>query len=140
MRKTADFSMSELLLDTCAVLWLAEGIELAADARKAVADGNLNVSPISAWEIANLVRKNRIVLAMPIIKWFRETLDLMQAATPELTLEVLAGSCELPGSPPADPADRIIIATAREARMVLVTRDKAILAYSRAGYVRAIAC
>ena len=60
--------MSDLLLDTCAVLWLAEGIELVADARKAVADGNLNVSPISAWEIANLVRKNRIALAMPIIK------------------------------------------------------------------------
>jgi PIN domain nuclease of toxin-antitoxin system len=132
--------MSDLLLDTCAVLWLAEGIELITDARKAVTDGNLNVSPISAWEIANLVRKNRIVLAMPIIKWFRQTLDLMQAATPELTLEILAGSCELPGSPPTDPADRIIIATAREARMVLVTRDKAILAYSRAGYVRTMVC
>jgi PIN domain nuclease of toxin-antitoxin system len=83
--------MSDLLLDTCAVLWLAEGIEMAADARRAVADSNLNVSPISAWEIANLVRKNRIALAMPIVKWFRQKLDLMQAATPELTLEILAG-------------------------------------------------
>ncbi len=132
--------MSDLLLDTCAVLWLAEGIELAADARKAVADGNLNVSPISVWEIANLVRKNRIVLAMPVAKWFRQTLDMMQAAMSELTVEILAGSCELPGSPPSDPADRIIIATAREARMVLMTRDKDILAYSRAGYVRTMVC
>jgi PIN domain nuclease of toxin-antitoxin system len=130
--------MSDLLLDTCAVLWLAEGIEMAADARRAVADSNLNVSPISAWEIANLVRKNRIALAMPIVKWFRQKLDLMQAATPELTLEILAGSCELPGSPPTDPADRIIFATAREARMMLVTRDR--LAYSRAGYVQAMVC
>lgn len=140
MRKKAGFSMNDLLLDTCAVLWLAEGIEMAADARKAVANGNLNVSPISAWEIANLVRKRRIVLAMPIVKWFRQTLDLMRAATPELTVEILAGSCELPGSPPTDPADRIIIATAREARLVLVTRDKAILAYAGAGYVRAMVC
>ena len=50
--------MSNLLLDTCAMLWLAEGIELTADARKAVTDSKLNVSPISVWEIANLVRKN----------------------------------------------------------------------------------
>src|ERR1700730_10803555 len=125
--------MSDLLLDTCAMLWLAEGIELAADARKAIADGNLNVSPISGWEIANLVRKNRLVLTMPVVKWFRQTMNTMQAAMPELTVEILAESCELPGSPPSDPADRIIIATAREAGMVLMTRDKHILAYSAAG-------
>lgn len=132
--------MSNLLLDTCAVLWLAEGIELAAEARKAAADGNLNVSPISVWEIANLVRKNRIVLAMPVVTWFRQTLRMMEAAMSELSVEILAGSCELPGSPPSDPADRIIIATAREASMVLMTRDKDILAYSRAGYVRTMVC
>jgi PIN domain nuclease of toxin-antitoxin system len=132
--------MSDLLLDTCAMLWLAEGIELATDARKAAADSNLNVSPISGWEIANLVRKNRIVLAMPVAKWFRQTMDIMAAAMPALTVEILATSCELPGSPPSDTADRILIATAREASMVLMTRDKHILSYSRAGYVRTMVC
>jgi len=132
--------MSDLLLDTCALLWLAEGIELAADARKAIAYGSLNVSPISVWEIANLVRKNRIVLSMPVTNWFRHALGKMEAAMPDLTVEVLVGSCELPGSPPNDPADRIIIATARETRMVLMTRDNAILAYARAGYVQAMVC
>jgi PIN domain nuclease of toxin-antitoxin system len=132
--------MSDLLLDTCAMLWLAEGIELTADARKAAADSKLKVSPISVWEIANLARKNRIVLAMPVVKWFRKTMDFMAAAMSELTVEILANSCELPGSPPSDPADRILIATAREASMVLMTRDKHILAYSRAGYVRTIVC
>ncbi|MFY9696420.1 MAG: type II toxin-antitoxin system VapC family toxin [Xanthobacteraceae bacterium] len=132
--------MSELLLDTCALLWLAEGTELGADARKAITEGNLNVSPISVWEIANLVRKKRIVLAMPVVRWVRQTLEKMEAALSELSIEVLAGSCELPGSPPGDPADRIIIATAREASMVLMTRDRNILAYSRAGYVRTMVC
>ncbi len=132
--------MSDLLLDTCAVLWLAEGAELAGDARKAVTENKLNVSPITVWEIANLVRKKRIVLAMPVIKWFRQTIDMMEAVTPELTIDILAGSCDLPGSPPGDPADRIIIATARESRMVLVTRDDDILAYSRSGYVRTMVC
>lgn len=132
--------MSDLLLDTCALLWLAEGAEIAADARTAAAESKLNVSPITIWEIADLVRKNRLVLAMPVTKWFRQTLAMMQGAICELTLDILAGSCELPGSPPGDPADRIIIATAREASMVLMTRDKAILAYSRAGYVRTMVC
>ena len=140
MQKKAASSMSDLLLDTCAMLWLAEGIELTADARKAAMSGRLNVSPISVWEIANLVRKNRIVLAMPVAKWFRQTVDIMTAAMPELTVDILANSCELPGAPPNDPADRILIATAREASMVLMTRDKQILAYSAAGYVRTMVC
>src|SRR5580692_4319637 len=131
MRKRVGSSMGDLLLDTCAMLWLAQGAELAGDAREAIADRKLNVSPITVWEVANLARKRRIVLTMPVAKWFRQTVEMIEAATPELTVDILAGSCELPGSPPGDPADRIIIATAREARLVLMTRDKAILAYSR---------
>jgi len=132
--------MSDLLLDTCAVLWLANGAELTTEARSAIAQRNVHVSPISAWEIANLVRKSRIALTLPTTTWFRQAAEKMQAAMPQLTVEVLTGSCELPGSPPNDPADRIIIATARDANMVVVTRDTEILAYSRAGYVRALAC
>ena len=54
--------MSDLLLDTCALLWLAQGVEMTAEVpeRRSPAS-KLHVSPISAWEIANLVRKNRIV-------------------------------------------------------------------------------
>jgi PIN domain nuclease of toxin-antitoxin system len=132
--------MSDLLLDTCAVLWLAEGVEFVDDARKAVAGRKLSISPITGWEIANLVRRKRIALTMPVAEWFQRTLDRMQAAMPELTIDILAGSCELPGSPPDDPADRIIIATAREGRMVLMTRDSNILAYSREGHVQTMAC
>jgi PIN domain nuclease of toxin-antitoxin system len=132
--------MSDLLLDTCAVLWLANGTDLTAEARGAIGERDLHVSPISAWEIANLARKNRIALTVPVASWMRQALDKMQAATPELTIEILANSCALPGSPPDDPADRIIIATAREADLIVVTRDSQILSYSRAGHVRALVC
>lgn len=132
--------MSDLLLDTCAVLWLAQGSELSEEARQAIADRNLHVSPITAWEIANLVRKNRIALAIPPAAWFRQAVDKMEADMPQLTVDLLADSCFLPGFPPFDPADRIIIATAREAGLAIVTRDEAILAYSRAGHVRTLAC
>jgi len=132
--------MSDLLLDTCALLWLANGADIAPEARTALANRNLQVSPISAWEVANLVRKSRIGLTLPVVNWFRQTTEKMAAALPELTIEILADSCNLPGSPPGDPADRIIIATARETDMTIVTRDKVILDYSRAGHVRTMAC
>jgi PIN domain nuclease of toxin-antitoxin system len=132
--------MSDLLLDTCALLWLAGGADMSPESRTAVASRNLHVSPISAWEIANLVRKSRIAFTVPVARWFRQATDKMDAATPHLTVEILVNSCGLPGSPPDDPADRIIIATARETDMTLVTRDKQILEYSRAGHVRTLAC
>jgi PIN domain nuclease of toxin-antitoxin system len=132
--------MNDLLLDTCAVLWLANGATLAAEARSAITERNVHVSPISAWEIANLVRKSRIALTLPTSTWFRQAAQKMQATMPQLTVEILVGSCELPGAPPSDPADRIIIATARESNLVVVTRDNEILAYSQAGYVRTLVC
>ena len=132
--------MSELLLDTCALLWLANGAEMTPESRTALASQQLHVSPISAWEIANLVRKSRLAITLPVARWFRQTAGKISAGTPQLTVEVLSDSCDLPGSPPDDPADRIIIATAREADMTIVTRDKKIIEYSRAGHVRTLVC
>jgi PIN domain nuclease of toxin-antitoxin system len=132
--------MSDLLLDTCAVLWLARGEDLAAEARTAIVNQTVHVSPISAWEIANLVRKSRIALTMPVATWFRQTVGKMDATVPPLTVGILTDSCDLPGSPPSDPADRIMIATARETDMILVTRDDKILNYSRAGHLRTLVC
>jgi PIN domain nuclease of toxin-antitoxin system len=132
--------MSDLLLDTCAVLWLAQGADMTPASRSAIADSNLNVSPISAWEIANLVRKGRLASTLPVANWFHQAVGKMSAALPPLSVEILTGSCSLPGTPPNDPADRIIIATAREADLTVVTRDRLILDYSRAGHVRTMVC
>ncbi|MEJ2625721.1 MAG: type II toxin-antitoxin system VapC family toxin [Pseudolabrys sp.] len=132
--------MSDLLLDTCALLWLADGADMTPESRTALASRNLHVSPISAWEIANLVRKSRIAFTLPVASWFRQTASRMAAAMPQLTIDILANSCGLPGSPPDDPADRIIIATARETDLTVVTRDRKIIEYSRAGHVRAMVC
>jgi PIN domain nuclease of toxin-antitoxin system len=132
--------MSDLLLDTCAVLWLAQGADMTPASRTAIADRNLNVSPISAWEIANLVRKGRLASTLPVATWFHQAVGKMAAEMSPLSVEILTGSCSLPGLPPDDPADRIIIATARQADMTVVTRDRQILDYSRAGHVRSLVC
>lgn len=132
--------MSSLLLDTCAVLWIADGSELSSEARDLIKERDIRISSISVWEIANLVRKNRVSLAMRPAAWFRETASRMGAELSDLGIDILAGSCALPGQPPNDPADRIIIATARENDMTIMTRDRLILDYARAGHVRAMAC
>ena len=132
--------MDRLLLDTCALLWLANGEPMANAARQVIAASERHVSPITAWEVANLVRKHRIAVTMPVGAWIKQAFDAIEARQPELTLSILIGSCELPGTPPDDPADRIIIATARELGLAVVTRDGEILAYAQAGHVKAMRC
>lgn len=132
--------MSDLLLDTCAVLWLAQGADMTPASKTAISERNLHVSPITAWEIANLVRKGRLAATLPVVSWFNQIVNKIAAGTPHLTAEILVSSCGLPGSPPEDPADRIIIATAREQDMAVVTRDRQILEYARAGHVRTLVC
>jgi PIN domain nuclease of toxin-antitoxin system len=57
-----------------------------------------------------------------------------------LSPEILIASSFLPGEPPNDPADRILLATARDLGATLVTRDRAILAYGESGQVSTLAC
>jgi PIN domain nuclease of toxin-antitoxin system len=132
--------MDRLLLDTCALLWLAEGAPMAPEARRAIAAGLRHVSPITAWEIANLARKHRIALVMPVRAWITQAFTAIDVRQPELTTALLIESCGLPGAPPDDPADRIIIATAREHQLTIVTRDIAILAYAQRGHAKAMRC
>ena len=122
------------------MLWLANGESIDAQARDAIASGKLYISPITAWEIANLTRKNRIALTMPVAAWLRQAITAIDADLPQLSVEILVESCALPGKPPDDPADRIVIATARQHGLTIVTRDAAILRYADAGHARAMRC
>ena len=100
----------------------------------------LVVSPITAWEIASLSAKNRIQMTLSPEAWFRKLCGLPGVSLADLPPSVLIASTTLPGEPPADPADRILIATAREYDYTLVTRDRQILDYALSGHVRAMAC
>lgn len=109
--------------------------------RKAQRDGSgVHVSPITAWEIATLVAKDRITLVYEPEIWFESLLALPGMRLAELSPAVLMRSAFLPGEPPNDPADRILAATARELEQALVTRDQALLRYGGAGHLNVIAC
>ena len=132
-----------VLLDTCAVLWLANNDPLHASAEATLAEaaeeGAIWVSPISAWEIGLLSARGRITLSRPPLAWFEDVIDsgIGLAAMPP---SVLIESSVLPGTPPRDPADRIVSATARAFGYRLMTRDNALLDYGREGHIDVIGC
>lgn len=137
--------MSEpILLDTHAAIWVSSDIALRPEGHEALlsaaAASQVYISPISAWEVATLVAKGRIVLTMSVRTWFLRLIGLEGALLAEMPPEVLIDSVSLPGSPPNDPADRILAATAREYGLTLVTRDQGLLDYASEGYLRAVAC
>lgn len=138
--------MSEpLLLDTCAVIWLANDETIDEGARAAIvaalnADESVYVSPITAWEVGLLSARRRISLTMSPEKWFERFLSTPGVCLAEMPPSLLIASSFLPGEIHADPADRIIAATAREYEMRLVTRDRKLLAYAEMGHCRALAC
>src|SRR3954447_13060733 len=137
--------MSLLLLDTHAAIWLFEDKPLAQTATDAINaayrdDQALLVSPITAWEIGLLISRNRIDLRTTPERWFRGLLATPGMQLAELSPEILIASSFLPGKPPRDPADRIILATARDLGATLITRDRVLLAYGAEGNVSVVAC
>ncbi len=134
-----------LLLDTCAIIWIAGDDLLSEPAisalNKELESGRMvHVSPISAWELGILASRGRLRGATSAQRLFDIACERPGTALASLTPVVLLDSSFLPGTPPNDPADRIIIATAREFGLQIVTRDHRILEYAEQGHVRALAC
>jgi PIN domain nuclease of toxin-antitoxin system len=102
--------------------------------------GDFYVSGFSAWEVSLLVAKRRLSLTRAPLDWFREFVKERGVQIIEARHEILVASSYLPEPLHNDPADRIIIATAREHDLTIITRDKAILAYGAAGHVKTLAC
>lgn len=136
--------MSPFLLDTNAAIWLSRD-ELKASASERLDEAaRIGVatwlSPITAWEVGLLVSRNRLSLGATPQRWFARILAMPNVHLAVLSPEILIASSFLPGEPPSDPADRILLATARDLGATLVTRDRAILAYGESGQVSTLAC
>lgn len=138
--------MSGLLLDTCAVIFVSEARPMRKAAVEALAgaageqENGMVVSPVSALEIGMLVARGRLSIAHTAESWFEAFLSRAGVALAKLPLSVLIASSFLPGGPLLDPWDRIIAATAREYGYSVVTRDRALLDYARAGHINAVEC
>lgn len=137
--------MRPLLLDTCAVIFIAEGETLKASAIEALdaahrASVPTYISPISAWEVGLLTSRKRIQLVTTPQRWFARLFAFANMRLADMSPDLLIASSFLPGAPPRDPADRIIAATARDLGCTLITRDRALLDYGEQGHVRVVGC
>jgi PIN domain nuclease of toxin-antitoxin system len=136
-----------VLLDTCAVIWFFGGEPLRGDSqavitRAAMADGVM-ISPISAWEIGLLSRPKGgrgFDFRPDPAAWFRAVMARTGVALAALTPDIAIAASQLPEPLHGDPADRLLIATARALGLAIVTRDAKIIAYGEAGHVPVIAC
>jgi PIN domain nuclease of toxin-antitoxin system len=137
--------VTPLLLDTCALIWSSDSNGLQGEAADAIRTSMENgmsvfVSPISAWEIGMLIDKGRLTITENPHTWLRRLILKDGVRLAEMTVDMLLTSASLPDLAHGDPADRIIIATAREYGLRIVTRDRKILDYADKGHVLALAC
>ena len=121
-----------LLLDTHVWIWSQEDPErIGEQARQELLrnDRSVFVSTISTLEIARLAAIGLIELKGPLDLWVRDSLEALQATTIEISHRVAMGAYQLPGDFHKDPADRLIVATAREHELMLMSADHRILTY-----------
>ena len=132
-----------ILLDTHTWIWLFNGsIELSQDAIEQINlagnQGKVFISAISVWELSMLVAKDRVTLSKPIHQWVKDSFSQPGVNLSSMLPEIAIESSFLPGEFHGDPADRIIVSTARINSLILLTRDKKILSYGEQGYVNCL--
>jgi PIN domain nuclease of toxin-antitoxin system len=136
-----------VLLDTCALIWLSSGefdrasIDILGHA--GAADG-VFVSPVSAWEIGMLAyprgTRSRPEFLPDPGRWFAQVMREPALRAAPFTADAAIGASQLPEPLHNDPADRLLIATALQMSLPIMTRDRKILDYAALGHVLAIAC
>ena len=117
-----------ILLDTHAWLWWlgdSESLSHAASSAidEAIRGSGVAVSTISTWEIALLIARGRLKIRIPVGEWVAtsEAIENLSFVSPSNS--IMLESVALPGDFHSDPADRVIVATARVGGMPVVTKD-----------------
>jgi PIN domain nuclease of toxin-antitoxin system len=133
-----------LILDTHIWIWLVNGDEkieksgLLPDLEKAARENSIRIPAICLWEVAMLAAKNRIHLSSNPLDWINNALSAPGLRLYPLTPAIAYESANLPGDFHGDPADRMIVASARVLNGELMTFDGRILKYAGDGYVNVI--
>lgn len=123
-----------IVLDTHTLVWWVTGDATLSKKAKSVIDreqdgGEIIISAISAWEISMLVEKDRLVLSMDVSSWLATVAEIEGVNFLPVDVEIANKSVVLPGEFHKDPADRMIVATARKLAVPVVTKDEKIQSY-----------
>ncbi|KAA1182597.1 type II toxin-antitoxin system VapC family toxin [Rhizobium tropici] len=132
-----------IVIDTHILIWaMHDDPRLSAGARQLIdettARSRILISAITPWEIAMLAQKGRIALGYDVGRWLDTALALPGLQLAPIEPQIVVDSVRLPGEFHDDPADRIIVATARFHRIPLLTADNAILSYGDKGHVEVV--
>ncbi|HPH03401.1 MAG TPA: type II toxin-antitoxin system VapC family toxin [Spirochaetota bacterium] len=101
--------------------------------------GNLRIAAISLWETAMLVAKDRLKLTTEAETWLSTAVTMPGLSVIPIDPAIAVESCSLPGDFHGDPADRLIVASARLIDATLITLDRQILDWAKSGWLRAVA-
>lgn len=123
-----------IVLDTHTLIWWVTADATLSKKAKAVIEreqdgGEIIISAISAWEITMLVAHERLVLSMEVNSWLSTVAEIEAVRFLPVDVEIAATSVGLLGEFHKDPADRMIVATARKLAVPLVTKDDKIRSY-----------
>jgi PIN domain nuclease of toxin-antitoxin system len=132
--------VSAVVLDTHVLVWLLNGDHVLSPSvvssiEQSAQQNTVFVSAITPWEIAMLVAKGRLTLTRDVQEWVDEALNQPGIRLAPLDPVIAVASTRLPGIIHGDPADRLIVATARHIGARLATVDERLRAYGAAGYV-----
>jgi PIN domain nuclease of toxin-antitoxin system len=124
-----------IVLDTHVLLWWVSGeVQLSKKAKAAIererSEGELIVSSISAWEISLLVKRERLSISTDVNSWLATVNEIEALRFVPVDNEIALKAVELPGEFHKDPADRMIVATARALAAPLITKDQKIRDYA----------
>jgi len=122
------------LLDTNVWLWMVEDPAQIPAAIKSIVNDPVNypfsLSATSVWEVAKKVSLGKLALAVPIQYWMKRATNESYIYILPLSIEVSLESTQLPGEFHKDPADQIIVATARHHNLTVLTGDRKIKSYA----------
>lgn len=122
-----------IVLDTHVwIWWVHNDSQLAEKYRNYIQNNEANglgISVFSCWEVAKLVELNRLIIHCPLDEWMKTALGYPGIQLLDLTPQIAIESTRLPGEFHRDPADQIIVATARIYDTPLLTFDEKILNY-----------
>ena len=129
-----------ILLDTHIwVWWMTASTQLTARHQHLLnvhQSSGLGVSIISCWEVAKLVEIGRIGFTLPVLDWLQQAIAHPALKLLDLNPEIAVASTQLPPPFHRDPADQIIVASARHYGLPLLTADTRILAYPHVTVLR----
>ncbi|MBL7686301.1 MAG: type II toxin-antitoxin system VapC family toxin, partial [Deltaproteobacteria bacterium] len=112
------------------IWWVNDPNKFSQKALKAIhAADQLGVSIFSAWEVAILVNKGRLAISLDLDDWIHSALSFEKIKPLEINIDILLQSTRLPGNLHSDPADRIIVATAKHHSCPLITKDSKLMEY-----------